>query len=190
MAWVKHWGKNTNSPTMILSFTSAFSFFLFCSIGPLIAKEASVIFPCDTWGCWPLIQQTSSLKKNRASDSGEGRGWETSLGIKLRRWSIPVCALSLKTQCTFGPISTYKEPVYHECYKHGDKFSQFQTGMHLSKRSSVLFFFRPCHAACRSSFPNQGLKVWECRVLTTEPSGKFQRFCKCACVCVCVCEVN
>ena len=30
------------------------------------------------------------------------------------------------------------------------------------------------------------------RVLTTGPSGKFQRFCKyvCVCVCVCVCEVN
>ena len=38
-----------------------------------------------------------------------------------------MCALSLKTQCTFGHISSYKEPVYYEFYKLGDKFSKIQT---------------------------------------------------------------
>ena len=37
-----------------------------------------------------------------------------------------MCALGLKTQCTFGHISSYKEPVCYEFYKLGDKFSQFQ----------------------------------------------------------------
>ena len=75
-----------------------------------------------------------------------------------------MCALGLKTRCTFGPISTYKEPVCHEFYKHDDKFSKFQTGMHLSKRSSVFFFFfflaMPCSVQIFISQPGtEGLGV-------------------------------
>ena len=37
--------------------------------------------------------------------------------------------------------------------------------------SFYLFYFWPCHVACRSSFPNKGLNLgprqWKCKVLTT-----------------------